>query len=254
MKKQVLCIIFSLLCCISAVGAMLDDSTIVVLADWQKTEKHYFRYFFDRYEVNSNDTIICQSICRDFTIEIDDSTQHLYSLIYNRVSLPTEADSTVLDEFPLQLMTNHNGALIKVLNWDSYLAWRDNDEELCSDDLFPYVSLLSFNGKRLQLNKTYSGSQLVKSSEIGLQGVDVVLKSSMTATRDFEKSGEYALITIETVSTYHAKDDDSPIPVTDYFKQVVDSDKGWPIATYSSRNEIKANTQYITSWKIMLID
>ena len=254
MRKQVAYIIFSLLCCVGAVGATLNDSTVVVLADWQKAEKHLFRYFFDQYEVNDSDTIVGKCICRDFTIEVDDSTQHLYSLTYNRVSLPTGADSIVLDEFPLRLMTNHNGALIKVLNWDSYLAWRENDVERCSDDLFPFVSLLSFNGKRLQLNKTYSGTQSVKPQEIGLNGVDIVSNSSMTVTRDFEKNGEYALLTIETITTYHKKEDNSPIPVSDYFRQVVDSDKGWPLATYSSRSEAKGKSLYVTTWKIMLID
>lgn len=172
--------------------AILDDSTIIVLAKWNKHERHLFRYSEFQYEVKNGDTIKHGGFSRDFTIEVDDSTEHLFSLCYEREKLPLINDSIVLDEKPLRLMTNRNGALIKVLNWDSYLDWRNNDVEKTSDALFPFVSLLSFNGKRLKLNNLYCGNSKEDGSNWGYSS-EIVSESKMMATRDFEQTGELSL-------------------------------------------------------------
>ena len=237
----------------NAFGAILDDSTVVVLAQWDKKEKHTFIYSRLDYEILGADTILNSNISREFVIEVDDSTQHLYSLKYSRKNLPSKGDSIVLDEVPLMLMTNHNGALIKVLNWDSYLAWRNNDVENTSDDLMPYVSMLSFNGKRLRLNYDYRGSQIIPGHEVG--GVDSVKSSShMIITRDFINSGEYGLLTINTITEYFSLKGNSTLPLVDKFTQIVDSEKGWPMATYSERRRKTSKGVNVSAWSIKLLN
>lgn len=241
------------LCFNVAHGAMINDSTVVVLAKWSKNEKHLMRYSQYEYELHGNDTIFNSVFSRDFTIVVDDSTTHLYSLSCCRKNKPTVSDSIVLDEFPLRLMTNHSGALIKVLNWDAYLAWRDNDAENTSDALFPYVSLLSFNGKRLRLNHKYMGTQVVPGYEVALPD-SVVSQSQMIATQDFKYSGDYGLITVNTVTTYSVGTENRPIDLFDKFTQVVDSEHGWAIATYSSRHDKRGQYEKVTGWNIKLLD
>lgn len=233
-------------------AAILNDSIVVVLADWNKKEKHLFRYTQYEYKIVDGDTIETNSFYRDFYVEVSDSTQHLYSLKYSRVQMPTKCDSIPLDEFPLQLMTNRNGALIKVLNWDSYLQWRNNDVEITSNDIYPYVSILSFNGKRLNLKHRYNGSQKVNGVKFGCSE-PIVSKSEMIIGRDFEKTGEYELITIKTTTTYY-KSEDSPIPVVDNFMQMIDSENGWALATYFERNKKERNIETVNAWNIKLLD
>ncbi len=241
------------LCFNVAIGAMINDSTVVVLAKWLKNERHLMRYSQYEYVLHGNDTIFNSVFCRDFTIVVDDSTTHLYSLSCDRKNKPTKADSIILDEFPLRLVTNHSGALIKVLNWDAYLAWRDNDVEKTSDALFPYVSLLSFNGKRLKLNHKYVGTQVVPGYEVAFPD-SVVSQSQMIVTQDFKRSGDYGLVTVKTVTTYRDKTEMCPIDLFDKFTQVVDSENGWAIATYSSRHDKRGRYEKVTGWNIKLLD
>lgn len=231
--------------------AILDDSTIIVLAKWNKHDRHLLRYSEFQYEVKNGDTLKHRCLSRDFTIEVDDSTEHLFSLCYERVKLPLINDSIVLDEMPLRLMTNRNGALIKILNWDTYLDWRNNNVEKTSEELFPFVSLLSFNGKKLRLNNIYSGQQLINGKKFGMEGM-VESESEMFVSRDYEYMGEFDLITIKTKTSY--KNNDSPIPITDEFTQVVDSYNGWAIATYFERRKQINNGVMIDGWNIKLLD
>lgn len=234
--------------------AILDDSTIIVLAKWNKHERHLFRYSEFQYEVKNGDTIKHGGFNRDFTIEVDDSTEHLFSLCYEREKLPLINDSIVLDEKPLRLMTNRNGALIKVLNWDSYLDWRNNDVEKTSDALFPFVSLLSFNGKKLRLNNFYRGQQLVNGQKVGMNGM-VESKSEMIVSRDYEYLGEFDLVTIKTKTSYIDKNnEDSPIPFTEEFTQVIDSYNGWAIATYFEQKKQINNGVVVDVWNIKLLN
>ena len=233
-------------------GAIINDSTIVVLANWKKHESQIYKYSQYNYKVCGTDTIDKSKFSRDFIVEVDDSTQHLYSLKYSRCALPSSGDSIVLDEFPLQLMTNHSGGLIKVLNWESYLAWRNNDVERTSDDLMPFVAMLSFNGKRLKVNYEYSGTQIVGGCEVGLND-SVMSMSKMTITQDFKQDGAYEIITINTLTTYSNIIDGSPIPVYDKFTQVVDSENGWTLATYLIRCRKDENGENVESWTIKLL-
>lgn len=245
------------LCCIAffsseAYGALLNDSMVVVLADWNKNEKHTFRYSQYTYEIIDNDTIIKSRYVRDFIVVVDDSTQHLYSLKYNRLDMPSKGDSLAIDEQPLQLMTNHNGALIKVLNWDAFLAWRKNDVGKTSDDLMPFVSMLSFNGKKLRLNYDYRGSQIVAGHEV-LQQDSVKSVSNMIVSRDFIDEREYDLITINTSTNYYTLNTGTSIPLVDKFTQIVDSKKGWALATYSERRRKFLGGEEVLSWNIKLV-
>ena len=250
---KIVFVISGMLFCNLAHSAILNDSTVVVLANWSKNECHKLSYSQNQYKICGKDTIKDKSIRRNFSIEVDDSTQHLYSLRFERLSEASLNDSIPLDEFPLRLMTNRNGALIKVLNWDAYLAWRQNDVELTSKHLFPYVSILSYNGKKLKLNHPYTGSQLLAGSKFGY--VDsIVSETKMFATQDFEKSGEYELVTIKTITTYHLEKDNSPIPVEDKFVQVVDCNNGWPIATYFDRRTSQFDGILVESWSVKLIE
>lgn len=234
-------------------SAILNDSIVVTLAKWNKQEKHLFRYMQYEYEVTDADTIFQKSLCRNFIVEVNDSTTHLYSLTYNRTQLPTNNDSIILDEFPLHLMTNHSGALIKVLNWDAYLTWRKNNVELTSDDLMPFVAILSYNGKRLKLNHLYEASQIVAGYEIECED-SVLSHTKMIATQDFASTGLYNLVTINTTTTYTDDANCSPIPINDKFTQVVDSDSGWAIATYYERRKITKRGDVISGWQIKMID
>lgn len=236
-----------------ACGAMLNDSMVVVLAKWNKNEKHIFRYMQYEYEVTDADTLYRKNFNRDFIVEVDDSSAHLYSLTFGRTQLPSNKDSIILDEFPLRLMTNHNGALIKVLNWDAYLSWRKNDVEQTSDDLMPFVAMLSFNGKRLNLNHAYNGSQLIAGHEIECED-SIMSHSKMIVTQDFASAGHHNLITINTLTSYTYVTDDSPIPVIDKFTQVVDSENGWAIATYSERRKVMDRGEIVSGWQIKLLD
>ena len=256
MKRFLLGVIYS--CAVAlfynnAYGAMLNDSLVVVLAQWAKNERHVYRYSQYEYVVTAGDTIINSRFNRDFEVVVDDSTEHLFSLKFSRLTLPSQADSIAIDEVPLRLMTNRNGALIKVLNWDAYLAWRDNDVELTSDDLMPFVSMLSFNGKKLHLGYDYQGSQIIPGNEIE-RNDSVKSTSRMSVTRDFINSGEYGLITINTITRYFTLDNDSPLPIFDKFTQIVDSEKGWTMATYSERRRKTANGENVTAWTIKLLD
>lgn len=235
-----------------AYGVLLNDSMVVVLADWNKNEKHTFRYSQCIYEIIDNDTIVKSSYVRDFIVVVDDSTQHLYSLKYNRLDMPTSGDSLAIDEQPLLLMTNHNGALIKVLNWDAYLAWRNNDVEKTSDDLMPFVSMLSFNGKKLRLNYEYKGTQIVAGHEV-MQQDSVKLVSNMIVSRDFIDKREYDLITVNTSTNYYTLNTESSIPLVDNFTQIIDSKKGWPLATYSERRRKSLRGEEVLSWNIKLL-
>ena len=76
----------------------------------------------------------------------------------------------------------------------------------------------------------------------------------MFASQDFEKSGEYELVTIKTITTYHLEKDNSPIPVEDKFVQVVDCNKGWPIATYFDRRTSQFDGILVESWSVKLIE
>ncbi len=249
---RLILLLFMGLCNYNASCAILNDSIVAVLADWNKGEKHLFNYLQYRYRIIGVDTIIECEYSRNFTIEVNDSTQHLYSLVYKRTVMPEYDDSIVIDEFPLRLMTNHNGALVKVLNWDSYLAWRNNDIEATSDALFPYVSLLSFNGKRLKLNNLYCGNSKEDGSNWGYSS-EIVSESKMIATRDFEQTGEYELVTINTTTTYQ-NIDQSPIPVFDNFMQIIDSENGWAIATYFERKRYENEFEVVNGWNIKLLD
>lgn len=235
-----------------AYSAILNDSIVVTLAKWNKQEKHLFRYMQYEYEVTDTDTLFRKSFYRDFIVAVDDSTAHLYSLTYNRTQSPTSNDSIILDEFPLRLMTNHSGALIKVLNWDAYLTWRKNNVELTSDDLMPFVALLSFNGKRLKLNHLYEASQFVAGHEIECED-SVLSHTKMIATQDFVSSGQYNLVTINTTTTYTDDGNNSPIPIIDKFTQVVDSECGWAIATYYERRKNMKRGDVVSGWQIQLI-
>ncbi len=239
--------------CICAHAIILDDSTIVVLASWNKNEQHQFNYSQCNYEIKGTDTISAENIARRFKIIVDDSTQHLYSLNYVRINMPSIGDSIPLDESPLRLMTNCNGALLKVLNWDGYLAWRQNDVDVTSATLFPYVAMLSFNGKKLRLNYHYHGMAFVSGDVIGIKD-SIKSESDMVVTQDFRNLGNYELITVTTSTKYRYKTNDSPIPVTDKFTQVIDSKKGWPIATYYERRKEEGETIVLNTWNIKLID
>lgn len=237
----------------SAYSAMLNDSTVVVLTKWNKNEKHIFRYMQYEYEVAEADTLYRKNFNRDFIVEVDDSSAHLYLLTFSRTQLPSSKDSILLDEFPLRLMTNHNGALIKVLNWDAYLSWRKNDVEQTSDDLMPFVAIFSFNGKRLNLNHSYDGSQLIAGHEIECED-SIVSHTKMIATQDFASTGQYNLVTINTTTTYTDDGNNSPIPIIDKFTQVVDSENGWAIATYSERRKVMKRGKIVSGWQIKLLD
>ncbi len=239
--------------CICAHAIILDDSTIVVLATWKKNEHHIFNYSRCKYEIKDVDTIQIGNIARSFKVLVDDSTQHLYSLKYIRLDKPSRVDSIPLDESPLRLMTNRNGALMKVLNWDGYLAWRQNDIEATSATLFPYVAMLSFNGKKLRLNYHYHGMALVNGDVIGIKD-SIKSESDMVVSQDFRNLGNYELITVTTSTKYRYKTNDSPIPVTDKFTQVIDSKKGWPIATYFERRKDDGGVIILDTWNIKLID
>ena len=235
-----------------AYSAMLNDSIVVIQSNWNKHEKHRFRYMQYEYEVTDVDTVFRKSFYRDFIVEVDDSTAHLYSLTYNRVQLPICNDSIILDEFPLRLMTNHRGALIKVLNWDAYLSWRKNDVELTSDNLFPFVAILSFNGKRLRLNYPYEDTQMIAGHEIECND-SVLSHINMIATQDFATNGLHNLITINTTTTYTDSMGYCTIPICDKFTQVVDSENGWAIATYSERRRKIRCGEEVAGWQIKLI-
>ena len=228
------------------------DSSVVISANWKKNDTHIFQYTQSHYEINNNDTIVFSKYSRDFNVQVKDSTTHLFLLEFKRSSLPSEGDSIILDEVPLQLMTNHSGALIKVLNWDAYLAWRNNDIELTSDDLMPYVSMMSFNGKKLKLYHDYKGAQNVSGHEVELND-SVKSITHMRATQDFIDKGESNLITINTTTAYHNLTTLSPIPLFDTFMQVVDSNSGWPLATYSERRRKIASSEIVKAWDIKLL-
>ncbi len=231
---------------------MLDDSTIVVLATWKKNEHHIFNYSRDKYEIKGVDTIKSGNIARRFKVLVDDSTQHLYSLKYIRLDMPSMADSIPLDEFPLRLMTNRNGAFMKVLNWDGYLAWRNNNIETTSNALFPYVSMISFNGKKLRLNYHYRGMALINGNMIGVKD-SIKSESDMVVTQDFRSLGNYELITVTTTTKYSFNTKESPIPIIDKFTQVIDSNNGWPIATYFERRKEDNGVILLDTWDIKLI-
>ena len=234
-------------------AAVLNDSTVVVLADWNRGEKHLFRYSLNNYRISRIDTLYKRCISRDFTITIDDSTQHLYSLRYDRCNNPLKRDSIPLDIFPLKLMVNRNGALIKILNWDGYIVWGNNDIKKTSYELYPFVSLLSFNGKKLKLNQPYRDIEYISGEKIGVND-SIISKTEMVATRDFEKVGEYGLITINTVTTYQKNRDISSVLAIEKFSQIIDSDNGWAIATYFEKYIKKDDVDSIMSWNIKLID
>ena len=239
--------------CISSYAIMLDDSTIVVLTTWKKNEHHIFSYSRCKYEIKGVDTIKTRNIVRSFNVLVDDSTQHLYSLKYVRLDLPSMTDSIPLDEFPLRLMTNCNGALMKILNWEGYLAWRNNNVETTSNALFPYVSMLSFNGKKMRLNHHYRGMALNEGDMIGVED-SIKSESDMVVTQDFQSLGNYELITVTTTTKYSFNTQDSPIPIIDKFTQVIDSNNGWPIATYFERRKEDKGTILLDTWNIKLID
>lgn len=233
-------------------ATIVKDSSVVISANWEKNEDHIFRFSQFNYEIKNNDTIVYSKYSRDFNVQVKDSTTHLFLLEFKRSTLPSEGDSIILDEVPLQLMTNHSGALIKVLNWDAYLAWRNNDIELTSDDLMPYVSMLSFNGKNLKLHYEYKGVQNVPGYEVELKN-SVKSITHMRATQDFIDKGESNLITINTTTAYHNLTTLSPIPLFDTFVQVVDRNSGWPLATYSERRRKSSSGEIVKSWDIKLL-
>ena len=250
--RLIACLILSHIC-ICAHAIILDDRTIVVLATWKKNEHHIFNYSRCKYEIKDVDTIKIGNIARSFKVLVDDSTQHLYSLKYIRLDKPSRVDSIPLDESPLRLMTNRNGALMKVLNWDGYLAWRQNDVDATSASLFPYVAMLSFNGKKLRLNNHYKGKALIGGEVIGISD-SIKSESEMVVTQDFQDLGNYELITVTTFTKYRYKTNNSPIPITDKFTQVIDSNKGWPIATYFERRKDDGGVIILDTWNIKLID
>lgn len=234
-------------------GATLNDSIVIISADWHKTEMHTFRYSKLTYDIIENDTIITTNFYRDFTIEIKDSTQHLYLLNYNRCEKPKNIDSTALDILPLRLMTNQNGALIKILNWDGFLAWNKGDIRKTSNNIFPFASLLSFNNKKLKLNHEYNSLQYTDGAEIDYPD-SIISKTHMKITQDFLSNGEHDLITVNTQSTYYNKSGNIKIPTINFFKQIIDSNKGWAIATYSEKRKIDNNITNINAWNIILLD
>lgn len=231
-----------------------NDSTATIISKWNKHETHLFEITEQEYIITNRDTTTTVNYSRKFTVEVNDSTEHFYLLKYCDIDSDTARQHLAIDSISLKLMTNHNGALIKVINWEEYLPIYDNDNQAVSDAIFPYALLITFNGKNLKLKHKYKGVELVSGSKLEIQADSVIAHTEMIATREFTSNEANELITINTTTKYTFPDDLTPIGVSDYFTQVIDSSKGWAIATYIIREFTDGTMSIIRSKNIQLLD
>lgn len=229
-----------------------NDNSVTVIAKWHEHETHLYEYTQHKLVISDGDTTMTTEFSRKFTIEVNDSSQHFYLLKYHPAdTLPQQ--HLAIDSIPLELMTNHNGALIKVLNWDNYMALFQ-DIQVASDAIFPFAALVSYNGKSLKLDYKYQGAELVSGDKIGVSTDSIIAHTKMIASREFSGADAEALITVNTTTKYTLHDNPKPIGVTDYFKQVIDCSKGWAIATYIAREFTDETYSIIETKSIQLLD
>ncbi len=90
MKHASLLFLFLLFCCFGLRAQVLNDSTVQVVAYWDKGETFEFEYVQSKYKVVKGDTIFGDFLSETFELAVVDSTAEGYTLRYTTLESKAE--------------------------------------------------------------------------------------------------------------------------------------------------------------------
>lgn len=152
MKKRIfiyLCILMPIL----AKAQILKDSTVQVVAYWNKGEMYKYKYYTDEYQVEGTDTIWGDWHEDIFSIEVVDSTENGYTMKYQclqseHYTKDKELQALLLplqkkyEKVPIYFSTNQYGAFLDIARWDEFQLSVENIMTELRDSLDSYFANL----------------------------------------------------------------------------------------------------------------
>ena len=137
MKGKILLLCVCMLLPIGVMAQIMKDSTVQVVAYWNKGDAYKYKLYTEEFEVEGNDTIWGDSSEETFMIEVVDSTENEYVLKYqcleNKQNMVDKDMQALLEPFmkkyegsPIYFSTTPYGGFKDIVRWDEYQAVIDS--------------------------------------------------------------------------------------------------------------------------------
>jgi len=125
MRKNLSIVLFFILIIKANCQINMSDSTVQIIAYWDKDETQSYIISNEKIKIQGNDTISREYSKYEVDITIQDSTEHGYVLnwFYHDYLIETENDlikkiSSIIEDMNVQIKTNELGAFVEVINWE----------------------------------------------------------------------------------------------------------------------------------------
>jgi len=126
-KITFFCIVLSLVCISTSVSGQIDlnDGTVQAIAYWDLNERQSYDIYESDLSVTKGDTTSISTLYYSVNISVSDSTSYGYVLdwlrrkySFDNIDPLSAAFSSILENYPIQLITNEYGGDVQVLNWE----------------------------------------------------------------------------------------------------------------------------------------
>ncbi len=150
MKRTSLFLLLLLALCSALRAQVLNDSTVQVVAYWDKDEAFEFEYTDKRYKVVKGDTIWGKTVVERFELAVVDSTENSYTVKYTTLDRSSDSDDLFSQEvekeineltkdIPVYLLTDQNGSFVDFANWDELQETLTKMIDLVKVELIPQL-------------------------------------------------------------------------------------------------------------------